>query len=256
MSSYAASIGQDLLNVPMGDMIREMAFAIADAQVRLDENSIEVAEMMGGLKTIRDDVSGEVTFEDSRVFFGRERILLSGAITLHNSTNDNDLKAALNKELLDNYSGLATKTGEDWALDAPENDQEISIPTRLSMLELGFTPTFYQFVDTIIEVRIGITITQERSSEVKVDSNSKTVSKYNSFSASFGKGGFSASSRRSRTVTTTQVNATYASKYSYTAEGSSLLRTKLTPVPPPTILEDRIRQQMEILEDYGTNSGS
>ena len=42
------SIGQELLNVPMGDMIRQMAFAIAEGQMKLDANSIEVAEMMGG----------------------------------------------------------------------------------------------------------------------------------------------------------------------------------------------------------------
>ena len=42
------SIGQQLLNVPMGDMIRQMAFAIADAQLELDESSIRVAELMSG----------------------------------------------------------------------------------------------------------------------------------------------------------------------------------------------------------------
>ena len=31
------AIGQDLLNVPMGDMIRDMAFAIADSQFQLDQ---------------------------------------------------------------------------------------------------------------------------------------------------------------------------------------------------------------------------
>jgi hypothetical protein len=64
-------IGQELLDVPMGDMIREMAFAIAEAQMKLDENSIDVAEMMGGLKTITDD-NGVVTFEDSRVFLDKK----------------------------------------------------------------------------------------------------------------------------------------------------------------------------------------
>ena len=44
-----AAIGQELLNVPMGDMIRQMAFSIAEAQYQLDENSINVAEMMGGM---------------------------------------------------------------------------------------------------------------------------------------------------------------------------------------------------------------
>ena len=81
--SYYTQIGQDLLNVPMGDMIRDMAFAIAEAQTKLDENSITVAEMMGGLKTIYNN-EGDVAFEDSRVFFGRDRVPLSVAKALYN----------------------------------------------------------------------------------------------------------------------------------------------------------------------------
>jgi len=50
LSEIRPNIGQELLNVPMGDMIRDMAFAIADAQMRLDEKSIEVTQMLGGLK--------------------------------------------------------------------------------------------------------------------------------------------------------------------------------------------------------------
>jgi len=49
-------------------------------------------------------------------------------------------------------------------------------------------------------------------------------------------------------VTTTPVDATYSSKYSYSAEGASLLRTKLVPVPPPPVLEERIRR---LLQDEG-----
>ena len=52
-------------------MIRQMAFAIAEAQYKLDENSINVAEMMGGLTTVFDE-QGKVSFDDSRVFFGYE----------------------------------------------------------------------------------------------------------------------------------------------------------------------------------------
>jgi hypothetical protein len=47
------------------------------------------------------------------------------------------------------------------------------------------------------------------------------------------------------TITTTPVDATYTSKYNYSAEGSSLLRTKLVPVPPPSVLQDRIRALMD-----------
>ena len=34
---------------------------------------------------------------------------------------------------------------------------------RYSLLELGFTPTFYQFVDTIIEIKMSISMSQEES---------------------------------------------------------------------------------------------
>lgn len=156
----AESIGKDLLNVPMGDMIRNMAFAIAEAQVKLDEASITTAK-----------------------FMGRNKIGFDG-----------------------------------------EN---------VSMIELGFTPTFYQFVDTIIEVKIAIKMTEETLDETN------TVDEESSSPGFFRRifGGNQAS--------TTTVDATYSSKYSYSAEGSSLLRTKLAPVPPPKALEERIRRLAE-----------
>jgi hypothetical protein len=104
---------------------------------------------------------------------------------------------------------------------------------QLSMLELGFTPTFYQFVDTIIEVKISISMSY--SSEYK-----RTVAK-SSTSAGVAFGFFTAGvSARSSSV-----SASFASKYQYSAEGSSLMRTKLVPVPPPAILEERIRKIVE-----------
>ena len=66
------AIGQDLLNVPMGDMIRQMALAIADAQIQLDESSMQVAEMMSGTALERDqdgnpilDGSGDIQKVDT-----------------------------------------------------------------------------------------------------------------------------------------------------------------------------------------------
>ncbi|MCP4668430.1 MAG: LamG domain-containing protein, partial [Deltaproteobacteria bacterium] len=43
----------------------------------------------------------------------------------------------------------------------------------------------------------------------------------------------------------TPIDATRTSKYSYSAEGSCFIRTKLVPIPPPGILEERIRLVME-----------
>ncbi|WNW02481.1 hypothetical protein RRF68_03380 [Tenacibaculum sp. HL-MS23] len=300
------SIGQELLDVPMGDMIRQMAFSIAEAQMALDSNSIEVAEMMGGLKAVKEELNGEefINFKDSRVFFGKEKVQLRDAVELYNSNTDqayraaidaklgNDTEAGYDKEVVDvnKLPAVSDKTviftpddqrntevyyrdqtnissikwykyiGEVYTLldgvpatsTAPPTPvpgrkmvkpglgtREVMLPQRLSMLELGFSPTFYQFVDTMIRVSISIKFTREGSSSFSVDS--KSESKDRSIGFSWRKG-----LKANKTVTTTQVNAGFSQKYSYSAEGSSILQTKLVPIPPPAILEERIQQQMEI----------
>jgi hypothetical protein len=98
-----------------------------------------------------------------------------------------------------------------------------------SLLELGFTPTFYQFVDTVIELKMSISMT--RTTEVK-RATSTTKASARGFAVPFAAGG---------SVSATSVSASYSAKYQYSAEGSSLMRTKLVPVPPPAVLETRIR---------------
>ncbi len=103
----------------------------------------------------------------------------------------------------------------------------------LSLLELGFTPSFYQFVDTVIEVKISISMTYQRESSKKTKTKAMAAA-VGVFGGGAGFGMASAS-----------VNASYASKFQYSAEGSSLLRTKLVPVPPPAVLEERIRRILD-----------
>lgn len=104
---------------------------------------------------------------------------------------------------------------------------------KYSMLELGFTPSFYQFVDTILEVKMSISMTMEESASTsRTDVSAKGGVAWMPWAAGAA-------------MTATTVNANYASKYQYSAEGSSLIRTKLVPVPPPAILEERIRQAMD-----------
>lgn len=264
-------IGQDLLNVPMGDMIRDMAFAIADSQFQLDQSSMRTAEMMGGLQTVYDN-KGQMSFDDSRIFFGYDYMTvkqalayaifddgLTGGIT-EDTLKLKDLILDVIAEFANSKDGTSLERGDvltdgtDELVPAVKSmqDEIIRVPTRLSMMELGFTPTFYQFVDTIIEVKIAIKMTRESSySRTTSDSTSDTTSektKDSSFSGIFGLrfgAGRSRSKTTSNSVQTTQVDATYASKYSYTAEGASLLRTKMVPTPPPAILEERIRQRMD-----------
>lgn len=98
-----------------------------------------------------------------------------------------------------------------------------------SLLELGFVPTFYQFVDTLIELKLSISMSRE--------SNHQRSSTQVDAAVSGSLGFFSASA----SMSASSVSASYSAKYQYSAEGSSLMRTKLVPVPVPAILEERIR---------------
>ena len=137
-------------------------------------------------------------------------------------------------------------SGADYEVDTTDDDGKPIVKKmkgmkvkfdnqELSLFELGFTPNFYQFVDTIIEIKMSVKMT---SSSEKKQSRSNT-----NLTARVGLGWFSAKS----SVSVSSVSASYASKYQYSAEGSSLMRTKLVPIPPPSVLEDRIKRIIEKL---------
>lgn len=177
-----AGIGEALANVPIGQLIKNVALGIAEGQTALDVESIRTAQMMSGYGP--NTIAGnQLEMEDYRVAFGRD------------------------------------DSGE---------------PELVSMMELGFTPVFYQFIDTLIEVKMAITVTRDSDTINKVKGNQTTVT---ANTVRYG-GWFSTSTM---TVRSTPVDATYSTKYGYSAEGSSLVRTKMVPVPPPAILEERIR---------------
>ena len=46
-----ASIGQELLNVPFGDMVMQLANAIAEGQFKMDLASCKIAKLMGDKET-------------------------------------------------------------------------------------------------------------------------------------------------------------------------------------------------------------
>jgi len=145
------NVGQELLNVPFGDMILQMAMAIAEGQSKLDRNAVEVAK-----------------------FLAEEKVEL------------------------------------------PKIEPTAEGTEEFPLIALGFYPPFYQFQESIIEVKMAITMAT--STDFKLGVKAKV-----------GWGPFAAS-----------VNASYSRKYDYKVEGSSLLRTKLVPVPPPAGLEKYI----------------
>lgn len=156
--------GKDLLHIPFGELISNVANGIAEAQFKLDQSSMIVAELMSGQKIVRDingnpveeTKDGQTTIKqiDSRVYFGKD---------------------------------------------------------KLSMIELGFVPNFYHFVDTVIDLKVALRIT-------------KVENEYKVFS--------------------TPVDGHYASSYNYDLNLSASVKLKLVPVPPPTMLEDRIKASL------------
>jgi hypothetical protein len=156
------TIGQDLLNAPFPEMVKNLGLGIAEAQQALDQVSIRIAQQMAGFKL---DSNGTLVRDDTALIKLRE--------------------------------------------DAPP----------VSLLSLGFAPTFYQFVDTVIEIKMSMSMSKSVEVGLKV--------KVRTFTAS--------------------VNASFAAKYQYSAEGSSLMRTKLVTVPAPAMFEQRIREELAIV---------
>jgi hypothetical protein len=161
------TIGQDLLNVPFGEMVRNLGTAIADAQYALDSSSLKIAQLMAGY---RIDDSGNAVRD------------AAGFVKLGN--------------------------------------------TDYPLLLLGFTPTFYQFVETIIEVKMEISM--HESNEDITQTRDRKVDRDRGILTTLVKG------HKSHVTT---VTAKHSQKYSYSAEGSSLIRTKLVPIPPPAALQ-------------------
>ena len=185
------SVGSELLEVNFALLVGGMGQGIADAQLRLDMVSMQLAQMMSG----RD------------------------------------------------YKLLVMDENGNFRLDENQRPLSIDMPAvrinfgggEYSLLELGFTPTFYQFVDTIIEVKVSVSITRESSASQSSSNVDSELSLGGNLFTGFTAG-----------LKVSTVSASFASKYQYSAEGSSLLRTKLVPVPPPAILQERMRRLAEV----------
>lgn len=133
---------------------------------------------------------------------------------------------------LDRVSIKIAQLMAGFKLDENENlvpDETSMIKLRegdsgVSLLALGFTPTFYQFVETYIELRLAISMSTQQ--EVNVGTSVKAAAW-----SPFG-------------VVAASVNASYSQKYQYEASGSSEMRTKLVSVPAPAMFEQRLRELM------------
>jgi hypothetical protein len=171
-------VGQDLLDVPFPKMVLSLAQAISKGQMALDIASVNTLKVLANTKF---DYIPEIT------------------------------------EVLSPAPFTTTKgSGAGVTVTGVLVDLEPARPFPMTLLQAGITPTFYQFTESIIEVKMSISSKTETSSEFEFGLDV-------SASADFLFG--------SATVTS-HVNYKTSNKYSYSAEGSSLLRTTLKPVPP------------------------
>jgi hypothetical protein len=130
---------------------------------------------------------------------------------------------------------------------------------QLSMLEAGFIPSFYHFVDTILELKMEIKIREETNSSTSLSSMTSGSTSTEVYAEASGsvKGGFGFASveagfkagykQKSTAAYSTTLDSKHAQTFSQDLSASSLMRTKLVPVPPPELLVERIKILLEKL---------
>ncbi|HZF85078.1 MAG TPA: hypothetical protein VE084_16335 [Burkholderiaceae bacterium] len=197
------SIGQELLDVPFPDMIYKMANAIAQGQRKLDKASLDTARALAKAKVkVIPDIYEIV-----------EKKKLSDALepgtTLPGDAGDTDT--------------IAVRTEAAKAVD-------------MTLMQAGLLPTFYQFTESLIEVKVSISHRSSSSREFEAGAEFEISTEAEAHGSLFGFGGSASVS----TTFASHVNYKSSSTYDYSAEGSSLLRTTLKPVPAPPRIIPRI----------------
>jgi hypothetical protein len=181
-------IGRDLLDLPFAEMVRNLAIAIADGQTALDRNSLAtLRELVNEQVDVITDITETISPDEHTVQAGGQTVTVTGA----------------------RVEATGART----------------IP--MSMFQAGLSPTFYQFTEASIEVRLSITMREERSgtSEGREATGGRGI----------GFLGLGLSRAYASSVDYRNQNA-----YDYQSQGASILRATLKPVPPPSRLEPAV----------------
>jgi len=156
-------------------------------------------------------------------------------------------QAELDRESIQMLRIMGDKDNSPISLPHMEFKEGKFVDTEIttSMIGAGFQPTFYQFADTVIEVKMAITINRSDESTENIKGK-KTVETTTASSARLGSR--YSTSKSTKVVTSTPIDATYTSKYSFNQEASSLLRTRLVPVPPNPIIQRQIDLRAQAMQ--------
>ena len=191
-----ANVGRELLDVPFPQMVQNLAYAIAKGQLALDRTSLSTARQLAREKVMLIQEVQEIIEPDFR--------------TVDVNIRDED----------------GTPHTESIVVTGARVRFESMDPEEFTQLQAGQAPTFYQFTESIIEVKMSISSKSTSSSEFEFGASLEASASWGWGSASFA----------------SHVNYKSQNTYSYSSEGSSLLRTTLKPVPPPARLTPRVLQ--------------
>jgi hypothetical protein len=186
------NVGAELASVPFGKMIYDMASAIARSQIALDQASIQLVQVLAN--TTFDYVPDVVETLTPQA-----------------------------RQVQINGSGLTDAAGHPVMVTGVHLDHDVSPSFPLTLLQAGVNPTFYQFTNSIIQVKMSITSTTESQDTLTVGIDAQSNRDF-----LFASGSVSS-----------HVNASFSTKFSYSVEGSSSLQTTLACVPPPKAIMPR-----------------
>ncbi|MGB2924480.1 MAG: hypothetical protein WBB82_04210 [Limnothrix sp.] len=165
------SVGQELLDVPLPDMVAKLAMGIANGQAALDANSVRTATILA----------------------------------------ETEIPVVL---------GVTQVIAADGSVSYTQSD-----PVDISLLQIGLLPTFYQFSEASIEVKMDIKTTTSRETNVKVTAEAKVG--FSMWSASI------------------KAEVSHNRKFGKEVNGTSRLFTKMVPVPPP----ERLAPQLIVVDN-------
>lgn len=171
-----ASVGQELLDVPLPDMVAKLAMGIASAQAALDSNSVRTATILA----------------------------------------ETEIPVVL---------GVTQTIAADGSVSYTQSD-----PVDISLLQIGLLPTFYQFSEASIEVKMDIKTTTSRETNIKVTAEAKAG--FAMWSASI------------------KAEVSHNRKFGKEVNGTSRLFTKMVPVPPP----ERLAPQLIVVDNRPADS--
>jgi hypothetical protein len=166
-------IGAELAEVPVGELLQSVAQGIADGQTALDLAAVKTLILLAGTKVdLIPEVTEVITPESLQVDANGQPIQVTGARVRASAAE----------------------------------------PVQMSALQAGLVPSFYQFAEATIQLKLSVQLREVRETETEGTSRP--------FLRAFG----------------SNVNFRTQNTFSYSADASSAVTAILRPTPPPSRL--------------------